>query len=70
MICRASCGNCVDTSACSASAVVFAGPQVPCSTIEYDRSTSSATAARVRRSVSRTSKSSECSRTRAEPAGR
>ena len=58
MISIASCGYFVVTSECSASAVGFAAPQVPRSAIEYDRSTSSATAAAVRRSVSTTSKSS------------
>ena len=50
------------TSACSASAVALAAPQVSRSTIEYDRSTSRHTAADVRRSVSATSKSSVDSR--------
>ena len=63
MISMASCGNRVVTSACSASAVAFAAPQVPRRAIEYDRSTSSATVADVRRSVSTTSKSSTASLT-------
>ena len=58
MISTASSGNCVVASACSAMAVVFAVRQVSFMTIENDWSTSSATAARVRRSVSRISKSS------------
>ena len=62
MIVSASCGNWPLTSACSASAVAFAAPQVSRSTIEYDRSTSRQTAADVRRSVSATSKSSVASR--------
>src|SRR4051794_5643379 len=61
MISIASCGYFVVTSECSASAVVFASPHVPRSSIEYDMSTSSATAALARRSVSTTSKSSAVS---------
>ncbi len=68
MISIASCGYAVVTSACSASAVALAAPQVPRSAIEYDRSTSSATAADVRRSVSTTSKSSTASFTGPGPA--
>jgi hypothetical protein len=41
----------------------FAVPQVPLTSIEYERSTSSATAALLRRSVSTTSTSSTRSRT-------
>ena len=44
----ASCGYCVRTSACSASAVCLAAPQVPRSAMEYDRSTSKHTAADAR----------------------
>ena len=58
MISTASSGNCVVANECSAIAVVFAVRQVSFMTIEKDWSTSSTTAARVRRSVSRISKSS------------
>src|SRR3954470_13555272 len=68
MISRASCGYLVVTRECSARAVVFASPQVPRSSIEYDMSTSSATAAEERRSVSTTSKSSAASWTGPPPA--
>ena len=55
--CNASCRNRVSIRWFSANAVCFIGPQRPSCTIENDRSTQSATAALVRRSVSITSKS-------------
>ena len=55
---RASWRNLVCTRCDSASAVCFIGPHRPSCHIETDRSTHSATAALVRRSVSTTSKSS------------
>ena len=62
MISSASWRNRVSTRCESASAVCFIGPQRPSVTIENDRSTQTATAAVVRRSVSTTSKSSTSSR--------
>ena len=53
----ASCRNRVSMRWLSASAVCFIGPQRPSCTIEKERSTHSATAALIRRSVSVTSKS-------------
>ena len=67
MISMASCGYFVVMSECRARAVVLASPHVPRSSIEYDMSTSSATAAEERRSVSATSKSSGLNRTLRRP---
>ena len=67
--CRSSPRNRDRISVCSASAVRFIGTQRPSIAIENDVSTSSATAAWVRASVSLTSTSSTCE-PYAAPAGR